>query len=80
MLLDKGIVKMLQVFKARTVNNKQDRCIMKATAEPLLEQAAARIAAVVEAEQPVNCPTLKRIIHVDVEKMTEELRRRVNKT
>ena len=45
--------------------------------EPPLEQAAARIAAVIEAERPVNHPTLKGIIHVDVEKMTEELRRRV---
>jgi hypothetical protein len=72
-LLDSGIVKTLQVFQARAEDNEQDRRIAKATVEPLLEQAAARIAAVVEAEQPVNHPTLKGIIHVDVNKMTEEL-------
>jgi hypothetical protein len=50
---------------------------MKATVEPLLEQVAARIAAVVEAERPANCLTLKGLIHDDVDKTTEELRRRV---
>ena len=77
MLLDDGIIKTLQVFQACAIFNEQDRRITKATVEPPLEQAAARIADVVEAEQPVNHPTLKGIIHVDVEKMTEELRRRV---
>ena len=51
--------------------------LMKATVEPSLEQAAARIAAVVEAERPANRPTLKGLIHDDVDKTTEELRRRV---
>ena len=73
-LLDEGIVKTLKVFQARAVDNEQDRRIAKATVEPQLEQAAARIAAVVEAERPVNHPTLKGIIHVDVDKMTEDLR------
>jgi hypothetical protein len=50
---------------------------MKATVEPSLEQVAARIAAVVEAEHPANCPTLKGLIQDDVDKMTEELRFRV---
>jgi hypothetical protein len=76
-LLDDGIVKPLQMFHALAVNNEQDRRIIKATSEPLLEQAATRIAAVVEAERPVNHPTLKGIIHVDVEKMTDDLRRRI---
>jgi hypothetical protein len=76
-LLDDGIVKTLQVFHARTVDNEQEHRIAKATVEPLLEQAAARIAAVVEAELPVNHPTLKGIIHVDVDKMTEDLRCRI---
>ena len=76
-LLDDGIVKPLQMFHALAVNNEQDRRIIKATSEPLLEQAATRIAAVVEAERPVNHPTLKGIIHVDVEKMTNDLHRRI---
>jgi len=45
--------------------------------EPSLEQAAAHITAVVEAECPANHPTLKGLIHDDVDKTTEELRRRV---
>ena len=47
--------------------------LQKATVEPLLKQAAARIAAVVKAERPANCPTLKGLIHDDVDKTTEEL-------
>ena len=76
-LLDDGIIKPLLIFHTRIVHNAQDRRIAKATVEPLLEQAAARIAAVVEAERPANCPTLKGLIHDDVDKTTEELRRRV---
>ena len=76
-LLDDGIVKPLQVFHALAINNKQDRRITKTTSETLLEHAATRIAAVVEAERPVNHPTLKGIIHTDVGKMTEDLRRRI---
>ncbi len=45
--------------------------------EPSLEQAAAGITAVVKAERPANRPTLKGLIHDDVDKMTEELCRRV---
>ncbi len=45
--------------------------------EPQLEHAAARIAAVVKAERPANRPTLKGLIHDDVDKTTEDLRRRI---
>ncbi len=41
--------------------------------EPALEEVAACIAAVVKAELPTNCPTLKGLIHVDVGKTTKEL-------
>jgi len=47
------------------------------TVEPQLEHAAARIAAVVEAERPANRPTLKGLIHDDVDKKTKELYRRI---
>ena len=76
-MLDDGIITPLQVYHARIVNNAQDRRIAKATVEPQLNQAAARIAAVVEAERPANRPTLKGLIHDDVDKTTEELRRRI---
>ena len=76
-LLDNGILKPLLVFHAQIVDKAQDRWIAKATVEPSLEQAAARIAAVVEAERPANRPTLKGLIHENVDKTTEELRRRV---
>jgi hypothetical protein len=42
-----------------------------------LEQAAACIATVVEAERPTNHPTLKGLIHKDVDKTTEELCQRI---
>ena len=45
--------------------------------EPHLEQAAARIAAVVEAERPTTHSTLKGLIHEDVNKTTEELYSRI---
>jgi hypothetical protein len=76
-LLDDGIITPLQVYHARIANNAQDRRITKATVEPQLDQAAARIAAVVEAERPANRPTLKGLIHDDVDKTTEELRCRI---
>ena len=76
-LLDNGIVMPMQVFHARIVDNAQDRRITKATVEPQLEHAAARIAAVVEAERPANRPTLKGLIHDDVDEKTEELYRRI---
>ena len=76
-LLDNGIVTPMRVFHARVVDNAQDRRITKATVEPQLEHAAARIAAVVEAERPANRPTLKGLIHDDVDKKTEELYRRI---
>jgi hypothetical protein len=41
------------------------------------EQAAARIAVVVEAECATNHPTLKGLIHEDVDKTTDELRGRI---
>jgi len=77
MLLDNGIVTPMRVFHARVVDNAQDRRITKATVEPQLEHAVARIAAVVEAERPANRPTLKGLIHDDVDKSTEELYRRI---
>jgi hypothetical protein len=67
----------MRVFHACVVNNAQDRRIVKATVEPQLQHAAARIAAVVEAEGPTNRPTLKGLIHDDVDKATEELYRRI---
>jgi hypothetical protein len=76
-LIDEGILVPLKQFHACIVINKQERRIPKATIEPNLEQAAAQIAAIVEAERPANCPTLKGLIHDDVDKTTEELRRRV---
>jgi hypothetical protein len=72
-LIDEGIIAPLKQFHACIIINKQERWIAKATTVPNLEQAAARIAAVVEAEQPANCPTLKGLIHDDVDKTTEEL-------
>jgi hypothetical protein len=77
LLIDDGVTKPLQAFHTHIANNAQARRIMKATNEPMLDQAAARIAAVVEAERPANRPTLKGLIHDDVDKTTEELRRRV---
>jgi hypothetical protein len=77
MLLDNGIVTPMRVFHARVVDNAQDRRITKVTVEPQLDHAAARIAAVVEAERPANRPTLKGLIHDDVDKKTEELHRRI---
>jgi hypothetical protein len=72
-LLDNRIINPLQVFHDHITNNEQDRRIMKATVEPLLEQVAARITAVAKAERPANHPTLKGLIHNDVDKMREEL-------
>jgi len=62
-LLDDGIIKPLLIFHARIVHNAQDRRIANATVDLSLEQAAARIAAIVEAERPANRPTLKGLIH-----------------
>ena len=76
-LLDDGIVMPLRAFHTRIINSAQDRRIAKATVEPQLEQAATRIAAVVEAERPANRPTLKGLIHNDVNKTTDDLRRRI---
>ena len=42
-----------------------------------LEQAAACIATVVEAEHPTNHPTLKGLIHEDLDETTEEVRWRI---
>ena len=73
--LDEGIVEPIHQFHTCLVSNEQEQCISKAMVEPALEQAAACIAAVVEAERPINHPTLKGLIHEDVDKTTEELRR-----
>ncbi len=64
-------------FHTCLASNAQERRISKATVAPALEQVAARIAAVVEAERPTNRPTLKGLIHEDVDKATNELRRRI---
>jgi hypothetical protein len=77
LLLDDGIVTPLQIFRGQIADNEQDRRIAKATVEPQLEHAAAHIAAVVEAECPSNRPTLKGLIHNDVDRTTEDLRRRI---
>jgi hypothetical protein len=76
-LLDGIILKPLLVFHVQITDNAQDRWIAKATVEPLLKQAATRIAAVVEAKRPTNRPTLKGLIHNDVDNTMEELRCRV---
>jgi hypothetical protein len=59
------------------ISNKEEHRITKATVQPPLEDAAACIAAVVEAEHPANRPTLKGLIHKDVDKTTKELHRRI---
>jgi hypothetical protein len=76
-LLNRGIVEPICQFHTCLGSNKQERCISKATVEPALEQAAARIAAVVKAERPTNRLTLKGLIHEDVDKTTKELRHRI---
>ena len=76
-LLEDGIIKPLQAFHAHAAKLEQTRRITKATVEPQLKQAAARIAAVVEAERPINYSTIKGLINVDVDKSTDELRRRI---
>ncbi len=72
-LINVGIIVPLKQFYAYIIINKQERWIAKATTKPNLEQAAERIAAVVAAERPANRPTLKGLIHEDVDKTTEEL-------
>jgi hypothetical protein len=73
-LLDQGIVEPIRVFCVQLVSNKETCRITKATAQPTLEDAAACIAVVVEAERPATRPTLKGLIYKDVDKTTEELR------
>jgi hypothetical protein len=73
-LLDRGIVEPICQFHTCLTSNKQERCISKATLEPALKQAAAQFAAVVKAECPTNRPTIKGLIHEDVDKTTKELR------
>jgi hypothetical protein len=76
-LLGQGIVEPTRLFCVQLISNKETCRITKATAQPTLEDAAARIAAVVEAERQAKCPTLKGLIHKDVDKTTKELRRRI---
>jgi hypothetical protein len=76
-LLDQGIVEHIRLFCVQLISNKETCRITKATAQPTLEDAAACITAVVEAECPANRPTLKGLIHKDVEKTTKELCRRI---
>jgi hypothetical protein len=77
MLLDQGIVEPIRLFCMQLISNKETRRIRKTTAQPTLEDAAACIAAVVEAEHPANRPTLKGLIHKDVDKTTKELCRHI---
>jgi hypothetical protein len=76
-LLDQGIVEPIRQFCVQLISNKEEHWITKATVQPTLEDAAARIAAVVEAEHLANCPTLEGLIHKDADKTTEELCRRI---
>jgi hypothetical protein len=76
-LLDQGIVEPICQFYSCLVSNEQEHHISKATIEHALAQAAACIAAVVEAERPTNCLTLKGLIQEDVNKTTKELRCRI---
>ncbi|KAL3763565.1 hypothetical protein ACHAW5_008108, partial [Stephanodiscus triporus] len=72
-----GRTTIITMLKTLLDDGIQDRRIARATVAPQLEQAAARIAAVVEAECPANRPTLKGLIHDDVDKTTDDLRRRI---
>jgi hypothetical protein len=74
-LLDQGIVEPIRQFWVQLISNKEMRLITKATVQPTLDNAAACIAVVVEAECPANRPTFKGLIHEDSDKTTEELRR-----
>ena len=77
-LFNRGIVEPICQFHACLMSSEQERRISKATFKPALEQAAARIAAVGEAECPTNRPTLKGLIHEDVDKTTKELHLRIH--
>jgi hypothetical protein len=72
-LFDQGIVKPIRQFHVQLISNKEMHRIVKATVQPTLEDDAACIAAVVEAECPATRPTLKGLIHKDVNKTTKEL-------
>jgi hypothetical protein len=76
-LLDQGIVEPIRLFCVQLISNKETRWITKVTMQPTLEDAAACIAAVVEAECPTNCPNRKGLVHKDVDKTTKELSRRI---
>jgi hypothetical protein len=76
-ILDQSIVEPMRLFCVQLISNEETHRITKATLQPTLEDAAACIAAVVEAERPAKCPTLKGLIHEDVDKTTKELRHRI---
>jgi hypothetical protein len=76
-LLDQGIVEPIRLFRVQLISNKETRRITKATVQPALENTTALIAVVVEAEHPATRPTLKGLIHKDVDKTTKELCRRI---
>jgi hypothetical protein len=76
-ILDQGIVDPIKLFHVQLISNKETCRITKATMQPTLEDAAACIAVMVEAERPANCPTLKGLIHKDVDKTTKELCHRI---
>jgi hypothetical protein len=59
------------------ISNEETCRITKVTSQPTLEDAAACIAAVVEAERQANRHTLEGLIHKDFDKTTKELRRRI---
>ncbi len=76
-LVEHGLVVPLQRFHSQIKQNEQERRITKATVESCLMSTAEHIAAVVEAEHPASCPTLKGLIQEDVGVPTEELRQRI---
>jgi hypothetical protein len=76
-LMEQGVVGPLLQFHACITRNQQERRIAKATIEPCLTSAAKKIVAVVEAEHPASRPTLKGLIHNDVDKTTDELKQRI---
>jgi hypothetical protein len=76
-LVEHGLVIPLQRFHSQIKQNEQERPITKATVESCHTSTAECITAVVEAECPASCPTLKGLIQEDVNTLMEELRQRI---
>jgi hypothetical protein len=76
-LMEQGIIGPLQQFHACITRNQQEQHIAKGTLKPCLTSAAKRIAAVVDIECPASRPTLKGLIPEDVDKMTDDLKGRI---